>query len=84
MQADDRNARDWDSLLERFAAELTGAAYPVALRHATDESWADLELELWKALSETVKKWGRDLRPRKKARMNPALRSDDFLVHAPK
>jgi hypothetical protein len=47
-----------DQSLEALAAELTAAAYPVALRHAVEDKWLDLELELWRALTETVKKWG--------------------------
>ncbi len=34
--------------LEVFAAELTAAAYPVALRHGVGDKWLDLELELWR------------------------------------
>jgi len=47
--------------LDDFVAELTEAAYPVALRHAGDEAWLDLELDLWKALGKAVRKWGRQL-----------------------
>jgi hypothetical protein len=48
-----------DHALEAFAAELTAAVYPVALRHAgRRDKWLDLELDIWRALSETVKKWG--------------------------
>jgi hypothetical protein len=43
-------------LLENFAAELTRAAYAVALRHGLEDKWLDLELELWEALKDTVKK----------------------------
>jgi hypothetical protein len=52
---------DRDDLLDAFAAELTSAAYPIALRYGTGDSWIELELALWQALSETVRKWGRDL-----------------------
>jgi hypothetical protein len=45
-----------DILLENFAAELTSAAYAVALRHGVEDKWLDLELELWEALQEMVKK----------------------------
>jgi hypothetical protein len=48
---------DADQTLEALAAELTAAAYPVALRYGAGEKWLDLELELWRALSETVKEW---------------------------
>jgi hypothetical protein len=43
--------------LENLAAELTQAAYPVALRHGVGKEWLDLELDLWKAMAQTVKKW---------------------------
>jgi len=45
--------------VQAFAAELTNAAYAVALRHGTKEHWLDLELGLWNALSEVVKEWQR-------------------------
>ena len=46
-----------DTILENFGAKLTEAAYPVMLRHGAIDNWLDLELELWKVLKETVKKW---------------------------
>jgi hypothetical protein len=52
-----------DALLANFAAELASAAYSVALRHGTAGMWVDLELDLWKALADTVKKWGRGSQP---------------------
>ena len=57
MNADERITADWDTLLANVAAELTNAAYPIALRHGIEGSWVDLELELWRVLAETVKKW---------------------------
>jgi hypothetical protein len=45
--------------IETVAAILTEAAYPVALRHGSD-SWVDLELELWKVLTETLQRVGTD------------------------
>ena len=42
--------------LEAFAAELTAAAYCVALRHGAGAKWLDLELDLWRVLTGTVKK----------------------------
>ena len=53
-------AGDQDILLEEFTAELTRAAYAVALRHSARDKWLDLQLELWKALQETVKKWEKE------------------------
>ena len=49
-----------DTFLENFGAELTEAAYPVMLRHGAVDNWLDLELELWKVLKETVKKWDQE------------------------
>jgi hypothetical protein len=54
------DSRNRDILLENFAAELTCAAYAVALRRGLEDEWLDLELELWEALKETVKKQGQD------------------------
>ncbi len=55
----DNPSASWnrDSLLENFAAEVTSAAYAVALRHGVEDKWLDLQLDLWEALRETVKKW---------------------------
>jgi hypothetical protein len=50
-----------DELLECFAAELTAAAYRVALLAKTQATWLDLELDLWSALADTVTTWGREL-----------------------
>jgi hypothetical protein len=49
-----------DALLESLAAELTDAAYHVALRTRTEGIWLDLELNLWTALAETVKTRGKE------------------------
>ena len=37
-----------DPALETFVAELTAAAYPIALRHGGTDKWLDLELDLWR------------------------------------
>ena len=47
--------------LEEFAAELTSAVYPMVLRRQPKESWVNLELGLWNALAESLKKWDRQL-----------------------
>jgi hypothetical protein len=52
-----RAARERDRTLERLTADLTDAAYTVALRHGAGGSWIDLELGLWKALAGTVQEW---------------------------
>ena len=54
------NCVNRDSLLETFAAELTLAAYHVALGARTQGTWLDLELGLWRALAEKVKTWGQE------------------------
>jgi hypothetical protein len=40
----------------RFTAKLTEAAYTVALRHRVSGSWIDLQLDLWRVLTEAVEK----------------------------
>lgn len=45
-----------DRFLEFLAAELTSAAYPVMLRHGVGGKWLELELDLWKAMTESVRK----------------------------
>jgi hypothetical protein len=57
MSGTDSASENRDTQLEDFAAELTSAAYAVALRHGVEDKWLDLELELWEALKVTVKKW---------------------------
>ena len=47
-----------DALLETLAAELTLAAYRVALRTRTKGTWLDLELDLWRALADSARTWG--------------------------
>ena len=56
MNPDYAPTRDWKASLENLAAELTAAAYPVVLRHGVGDNWLDMQLDLWKALTETVKK----------------------------
>jgi hypothetical protein len=57
MSDNDSASGNRETPLETFAAEITSAAYAVALRHGLESKWLDLELELWEALKETVKKW---------------------------
>jgi hypothetical protein len=51
-------AADAEQSLADLGAELTAAAYSVALRHAVGDRWLDLQLDLWRALTETLKKCG--------------------------
>jgi hypothetical protein len=58
MNGEDSAKRD--ALLEALAAELTLVAYRVALRARAQGTWLDLELGLWRALTEKVKTWGQE------------------------
>jgi hypothetical protein len=49
-------ANDRVAFVEHAAAELTEAAYPVMLRHGVGKNWLKLELDLWKAMTEAVKR----------------------------
>jgi hypothetical protein len=46
---------DRNAVLEDFAAQLALTAYCVALRTRAQGTWLDLELDLWRALADTVK-----------------------------
>ena len=62
--SDVANAETGKDSLDAFAAELSDAAYQIALRNGLADSWVDLELGLWRALAATVKNFGRrSLRP---------------------
>jgi hypothetical protein len=61
MNRDSKTPVNRDALLESFAADLTLAAYRVALRTRTRGTWLDLELDLWRALAETVETWGEEI-----------------------
>ena len=58
MNGDFQTPVDRDTPLESLAAELTLAAYRVALRTRTEGTWLDLELDLWRELAIRVKTWG--------------------------
>jgi hypothetical protein len=60
-QPDNKTPVSRDALFETLAAELTRAAYCVALRHGTGGTWLDLELALWRTLADKVKTWEREL-----------------------
>ena len=45
-----------DLSLAILAAELTDVAYAVALRHGVSGSWIDLQLDLWRVLTEAVER----------------------------
>ena len=41
--------------LDQLSADLASSVYQVALRETTPQSWLDLELGLWKAISNKLK-----------------------------
>lgn len=43
-----------DEFLQCLSAELTDAAYQVALRHGVGEGWYKLELDMWRVLTDTL------------------------------
>ena len=57
MNGNDRNSKERERLADSLAAELAEAAYVVALRHEKPDSWIDLELDLWHAMGEAVRRW---------------------------
>jgi hypothetical protein len=58
-----RTTPDRDIRPEDLAAELTGAVYPLVLRRGPKDRWINLELALWRALTETVEEWARQRPP---------------------
>jgi len=70
MSHNRRTATDRDIRVEDFAAELTGAVYPHILRRGPKDRWINVELALWRALAETVKR---------SAQQQPAAASADDL-----
>jgi hypothetical protein len=59
MKTDEATGRTLNTTLEDFVAELTAAAYVIALRHGAGNPWLDVELELWQALTDTAGEWNR-------------------------
>jgi len=43
-----------DQVLENFAAALVEVVYPLVLQQEVGGSWMDLELALWRAITEIV------------------------------
>jgi hypothetical protein len=50
-----------DALLETLTAEMTAAAYRVALRATKQGAWLELQLDLWRELADTLKTWDTEL-----------------------
>jgi hypothetical protein len=55
MSGINRTYSEPEAGLDKFAAELTEAAYRVALRHGVNGSWLDLELDLWHTLTDALR-----------------------------
>jgi hypothetical protein len=56
MSVERSAAVESDASLEDLAAELTDAAYRVALRHGVGDKWLELQLDLWGALTQAIEK----------------------------
>jgi hypothetical protein len=52
-----RQFLDWSAGSVSIAVPIGGVIGAVALRHGCGDNWLELELDLWEALKETVKKW---------------------------
>jgi hypothetical protein len=70
MNNQNTTGREQDDPLDTFAAELTDAAYPIALKYGVLGSSLDLELEIWKTFIDLLHRRGRELFPAPS--MNPA------------
>ena len=53
-------ARNRDTRIENFTAELTSAVYLLLLECGPKHGWLKLELGLWNELAETTRRWVRD------------------------
>jgi hypothetical protein len=60
MKNSDSTAGDRGVPLETLAAEFTTVAHAVALRQGVGGKWLDLQLDLWRSLTETVTLRGRE------------------------
>jgi len=56
MDASDGPSTSREAYLDNVTAELTEAAYLVALRHSGEGSWIDLKLDLWDVLTSAIHK----------------------------
>ena len=63
MSDNDGDTCNRDTLVDNFAAVLTRAVYPLVLRHGMRGSWLDMELGLWRALAQSVRKWAGEQPP---------------------
>jgi len=63
MNIKNSTSENQEACLEELAAELTDAAYRVALQHGVAGASVDLELALWHRLGDKVREWKQDLPP---------------------
>ena len=57
MNQNTHDIADRDVRHDTLVAQLTGAAYEVALRHGVAGTWLELELDLWHALEVTASRF---------------------------
>ena len=49
-----RTNADQNDKMAHLSAELASSVYQVALHETKPQSWLDLELDLWRAISDTL------------------------------
>jgi hypothetical protein len=76
-----RTTPDRDIRPEDLAAELTGAVYSLVLRRGPKDRWINVELALWRALTETVEEWARQRPPAASPNAFEVWR-DDLLLNS--
>jgi hypothetical protein len=54
MNNNTHDSADRDVLNDTFVARLARAAYEVALRHGGADTWLEVELDMWRALTAVV------------------------------
>lgn len=60
MYAKIEPATDREVFLDNCTAQLTEAAYLVAMRHSGEGSWIDLKLDLWEVLADEIHRCRRE------------------------
>jgi hypothetical protein len=61
MYAKGGTSTDDEIRVDNITAQLTEAAYLVALRHGVEGLWIDLKLDLWESLADAIHKCRREL-----------------------
>jgi hypothetical protein len=60
MYANSGASTDREVFLDNCTAQITEAAYLVAMRHAGEGTWIDLKLDLWEVLADELHKCRRE------------------------